>query len=56
MSDPRSDESSSGLDILFVFRRGREERIARHRDGEGPDEMLYGLNYLTSRERADRFI
>lgn len=34
---------------VFVFRRQRTERLERYRNGQGPDEMLYGLPHACSR-------
>jgi glycosyltransferase involved in cell wall biosynthesis len=42
--------------VLFVFRRGRAERLERMRAGEGPDEMVYGLNHLDPERYACGFI
>lgn len=40
------------LNVLFVFRRHRAEGLQRYKAGEGPDDMLYGLNRF-DRQRFD---
>ena len=32
--------------VLLVFRRGRTAVVQRYQAGEGPDDMLYGLNHF----------
>ncbi|HLO13723.1 MAG TPA: glycosyltransferase family 4 protein [Anaerolineales bacterium] len=34
------------INILYVFRRKRTERLDLYRQGFGPDEMLYGMNHF----------
>lgn len=42
--------------ILFVFRRQRAERLFQWKDKNGPDEMLYGFNYFSSKHYETKFI
>ena len=34
------------INVLFVFRRKRTERLLLYKQGLGPDEMLYGMNHF----------
>lgn len=34
------------IKVLYIFRRNRTEKLELFRRGQGPDEMLYGINYL----------
>lgn len=40
------EQTLKKISCLFVFRRKRKERLENFHSGEGPDEMLFGLNHL----------
>ena len=40
------DAPARPLRVAYFFRRGRAQRLESWRAGQGPDEMLYGLNHL----------
>lgn len=42
--------------VVYVFRRKRTERLHLHKQGLGPDEMLYGMNHIADQHFAVDFI
>lgn len=54
VSDER--EINKSIKVLFIFRRKRKERMELYLSGDGPDEMLYGLNHFPKDKFDVKFI
>ncbi len=48
--------TSRPLRVAYFFRRGRGVRLEQWRLGQGPDEMLYGLNHLDPERHQPWFL